>query len=229
MRSEGLLLRYLSSAYRALRQTVPDEVKTEELEQIIDWLGETVRQTDSSLLDEWEALTDPESVERASAAMAAGEPTPPARPITANDRNFTVMVRNAMFQKVRLASRGRAAELAQLEAAAAALTEPAGKISMRAPAWEAALDAYWDEYESMGAGPEARAPQLLMIDRDPGPSGIPGASSDGRRRWIVRQVIDDPEDDRDFAIVAEVDLDGSDQAGEPVIRTLAFGPGGFGD
>src|SRR3954471_15306427 len=54
-RSEGLVLRYLSDAYRALRQTVPERVKTDELDDIIEWLGETVRQVDSSLLDEWEA------------------------------------------------------------------------------------------------------------------------------------------------------------------------------
>ena len=56
------MLRYLSDTYRALRQTVPERVKTDELDDIIEWLGETVRQIDSSLLDEWEALTDPESV-----------------------------------------------------------------------------------------------------------------------------------------------------------------------
>ena len=55
-RSEGLVLRYLADAYRALRQTVPDEAKTEELADIEEWLGELVRQVDSSLLDEWEAL-----------------------------------------------------------------------------------------------------------------------------------------------------------------------------
>ena len=58
-RSEGLVLRYLSDAYKALRQTVPDSAKTEELADLIEWLGEVVRQTDSSLLDEWEQLTDP--------------------------------------------------------------------------------------------------------------------------------------------------------------------------
>src|SRR6185312_16064075 len=125
-RSEGLVLRYLSNAYRALRQTVPDEVKTDEFDEIVEWLGETVRQTDSSLLDEWEALTDPESV----AAIAAGEAPPPPRPITANQRTFTVMVRNAMFQKVRLAARDRFAQLAELEAAAAARTDPPGRPAM---------------------------------------------------------------------------------------------------
>ena len=105
-RSEGLVLRYLSDTYRALRQTVPERIKTDELDDLIEWLGETVRQTDSSLLDEWEALTDPESVARAAAAVAAGEALAPPRPITANERAFRVMIRNAMFQKVQLAARG---------------------------------------------------------------------------------------------------------------------------
>ncbi len=39
-RSEGLVLRYLADAYRALRQTVPAEARTEELEDIIEWLGD---------------------------------------------------------------------------------------------------------------------------------------------------------------------------------------------
>ncbi|WP_026912004.1 DEAD/DEAH box helicase [Patulibacter minatonensis] len=214
-RSEGALLRYLSSAYRALRQTVPEQVRTEELEVIIEWLGETVRQTDSSLLDEWAALTDPEAVEQAAADLAAGKPPAPARPITGNEKTFFVMVRNAMFQRVQLASRDRSGALAQLDAAAAALTEPPGRITMREPAWRSALDAYWETYEELPAGPAARSPALLLVDKD--------AGQDGARVWKVRQIIDDPEDHHDVAIVAEVDLDGSDQAGEPVIRTLSFG------
>jgi len=214
-RSEGLVLRYLSNAYRALRQTVPDEIKTDELDEIIEWLGETVRQTDSSLLDEWEALTDPDSVARVAAAMAAGEALPPPRPITANARVFTVMVRNAMFQKVQRASRDDAEGLARLEAAAAALTDPPGRVTMGANAWEAALGAYWDEYDAMETGPDARSPELLMIDRRP---------ADGEARsWTVRQIIEDPECHRDFAILATIDLDASDAAGEPVIRTTSFG------
>ncbi len=207
-RSEGVVLRYLSGAYRALRQTVPAEVGTDELDDIVDWLGETVRQTDSSLLDEWEALTDPSLVE----AIAAGEPVPPPRPITGNVRAFGVMVRNAMFQKVLLAARDDAGALAALEASSAALTEPPGKPAMTLADWEAALDLYWAEYESMGTAAGARSPDMLLVDRsDP-------------RFWTVRQIIDDPEENNDVAIVATVDLDASDAAGEPVVRTLSFGP-----
>ncbi len=55
-RCEGLVLRYLAGAYKALRQTVPEEARTEELADLIEWLGELVRQVDSSLIDEWETL-----------------------------------------------------------------------------------------------------------------------------------------------------------------------------
>ena len=58
-RSEGVVLRYLSDAYKALERTVPDDAKTDELLDLIEWLGELVRQVDSSLLDEWERLQNP--------------------------------------------------------------------------------------------------------------------------------------------------------------------------
>ena len=58
-----------------------------------------------------------------------------------------------------------------------------------------------------------------MIDRQPA-----GESSRG---WSVRQIIDDPEGDHDFAIVATVDLDASDAAGEPVILTASFAAAGI--
>ena len=216
-RSEGIVLRYLSSAYRALRQTVPEAVRTDELDELIEWLGETIRQTDSSLLDEWEALTDPDAVARVAEEAAAGAPAPPSRPITANERAFVAMVRNAMFQKVRLAAFDRFDALARLDAAAAALTDPPGRVTMRSADWEDALGAYWEEYDEVGTGPQARSPELLTIDR----------GERGQRRWTVRQAIADPDGNRDFAIVAEVDLDASDAAGEPVVRTLSFAQAGL--
>ena len=83
-RSEGLVLRYLTDAYRTLRQTVPEQHRSPELEDLIEWLGETVRQTDSSLLDEWEALTDPDA--RAARRGRTTPPPPPPRPISAQER-----------------------------------------------------------------------------------------------------------------------------------------------
>ena len=76
-RSEGLVLRYLGDAYRALRQTVPDSVRSYELDDIEVWLGAIVRQTDSSLLDEWESLTSP--VVAGSSSVVEPVESPPHR------------------------------------------------------------------------------------------------------------------------------------------------------
>src|SRR3546814_1773699 len=51
---------------------LPESHRTPELEDLVEWLGETVRQTDSSLLDEWEALTDPDRI----AEVIQGAPAP---------------------------------------------------------------------------------------------------------------------------------------------------------
>ncbi len=58
-RSEGTVLRYLTDVYKTLVRTIPEDAKTDELVDITEWLGELVRQVDSSLLDEWEALRHP--------------------------------------------------------------------------------------------------------------------------------------------------------------------------
>ncbi|MBY4572278.1 DEAD/DEAH box helicase [Gordonia paraffinivorans] len=60
-RSEGVVLRYLSDCYRVLRQGVPTSAVTPEIEQIVADLGTMVREVDSSLVDEWEALSQAEA------------------------------------------------------------------------------------------------------------------------------------------------------------------------
>ena len=44
-----------------LVQTVPPTMKTEDLVEVEDYLGEMVRGVDSSLIDEWEKLREAES------------------------------------------------------------------------------------------------------------------------------------------------------------------------
>ncbi|SDQ84895.1 RNA helicase [Quadrisphaera sp. DSM 44207] len=191
-RSEGLVLRYLSDAYRALRQTVPEAQRTEELTDVLEWLGETVRQTDSSLLDEWEALTHPED------AGSPAAPPPPPRGVTANRRAFRVLVRNALFRRVELAARRRWADLGELDA-------EAGWDAQR---WAEAMAGYSAEHADLGTGPDARGPSLLLVEEE-------------RERWRVRQVFDDPAGDHDWGISAEVDLAASDEAGTAVVRVLS--------
>ncbi len=54
--SEGVLLRYLSDAYKALIRNVPEHRRTDSIVELTRWLGDVVRTTDSSLIDEWERL-----------------------------------------------------------------------------------------------------------------------------------------------------------------------------
>ncbi|MBF6217677.1 DUF3516 domain-containing protein [Nocardia abscessus] len=193
-RSEGVVLRYLADAYRALRRTVPESARTEDLDDITEWLGELVRQVDSSLLDEWEQLTNP-GAETDADQVAFGAET--VRPISANERAFRVMVRNAMFRRVELAALRRWDDLAALGPG---------------PDWAAALADYYAEYERIGTGPDARGPQLFQVERRPG-------------FWQVRQVLDDPAGDHGWSIVGVVDLAESDAAGEVVFDDVTVSAG----
>jgi superfamily II RNA helicase len=194
--SEGLVLRYLADAYKALKRTVPDEARTEELADLTEWLGELVRQVDSSLLDEWERLLHPEDADMADVGRRSVDAGPP--PVTANVRAFRVLVRNALFRRVELAALRRWTDLGELDADA----------GWDADRWQAAMEEYFDQHEYLGTGPSSRGPLLLQIEVQPGV-------------WRVRQVFDDPERDHDWGISAEVDLAASDAEGAAVVRVLS--------
>jgi superfamily II RNA helicase len=218
-RSEGLVLRYLTDAYRTLRQTVPDAHRTPELEDLVEWLGETIRQTDSSLLDEWEALTDPEHV---PGRIVAHEPPPPPRPVSKQQRPFTVMIRNAMWARVDLVSRDDLDGLLRLERAAADRIDPPRQVVMGRSVWDAAIEAYYAEHDSVVVDGDARGPDLLDIG--PERTGEPVGAEEGTTARLrdVRQTIHDPAGDHDWVIDAVVDCDASDEAGELVLATAAM-------
>ncbi|MCC3771435.1 RNA helicase [Streptomyces sp. UNOC14_S4] len=197
-RTEGIVLRYLASAYKALDHTVPDDLKSDDFEDLIAWLGEMVRQVDSSLLDEWEQLANPGE----ETAEEAQERADQVKPVTANARAFRVLVRNALFRRVELAALDKVDELGEMDTEA----------GWDADRWAEAMDAYWDEYEDLGTGPDARGPKLLSIEERP---------EDGL--WRVRQTFADPNGDHDWGISAEVDLAASDEEGRAVVRVMDVG------
>ncbi|WP_353115025.1 DUF3516 domain-containing protein [Microbacterium sp.] len=145
-RSEGVVLRYLSDAYRAASQTIPEHLKNEELRDLIEWLGELVRQVDSSLLDEWEELVSGHPVDHEE-----GPVVPPApKRLTANTRAFRILVRNELFRRVQLAARE---DLDALE-----------ELDPGFDGWPAALDAYFAEHDEILTGADARGSALLVLD-----------------------------------------------------------------
>ncbi|WP_377639189.1 DEAD/DEAH box helicase [Oryzobacter terrae] len=193
-RAEGVVLRYLTDAYRALRSTVPASARTEELDDLVEWLGEVVRHTDSSLLDEWESLANPTDLPAADV-----RPSSETRALSANPRALRVMVRQSMFRRIELVSLRRWSALAALD----------GGLS--AEEWEDAAAGYLAEYDDLGTGPEARGPALFRVTEEPD-------------HWLVEQILDDPEGDHDWRITAELDLAATDEAGEVVLVVTGFGP-----
>ncbi|GAA3617525.1 DEAD/DEAH box helicase [Marihabitans asiaticum] len=225
---EGLLLRYLSDAYRTLAHTVPASFRDERVEEIIGWLGEVIRQTDSSLLDEWEALANPAAdVAEAVAHHEPGDLRPSSRPISAQPQAFRPMVRGALWQRVALSARDDLDALAALEHAACALADDGRSPLMTRDDWDVALGDYWEEHGSIGTDADARGPHRIRIETDalgpaPGmPDGGAEATSDVRL-WRVTQTLSDPEQHGDWVIEAEVDLDASDRVGEPVVLATAL-------
>ncbi len=125
--------------------------------------------------------------------------------VTGNARAFRVLVRNALFRRVELAALRRWDLLGELD----------GEAGWDADAWRSALEPYFAEYgddlAAIGTGPAARGPSMVTITEEP-------------ERWIVRQVLDDPAGDRDWAITAEIDLTASDEEGAAVVWVADVAP-----
>lgn len=194
-RAEGIVLRYLTDAYRALRSTVPHSARTEELDDLVEWLGEVVRHTDSSLLDEWESLAHPDGDEPGTEVRPSTE----GRALSDNPRALRVMVRQSMFRRVELLALRRFEALAALDG------------GLTTEQWQEAAAEYVAEYGEVSTGPAARGPGLFRVE-------------EGDGTWVVEQVLDDEDGDHDWRIGAELDLAATDEAGEPVLVVTRFAP-----
>ena len=148
--SEGLVLRYLADAYKALRRTVPEEARTEELEDLTEWLGELVRQVDSSLLDEWEQLLHPGEM---AVAMARRGPARGRRRAAAGHRQRPRVPGAGAQRAVPPGRAGGAASLGRARRAGRGVG--LGRRALARPRWSG----YYDRARTRsGPGPAARGP-----------------------------------------------------------------------
>lgn len=200
-RSEGILLRYLAEAFRSLDRTVPLEKRNDQLNDIISWLGFVVRSVDSSLVDEWAAAGDP-------AALDAAPPSA-AEAVVADRRGVTLLVRNALFRRVTLAARGRVEELGELD----------GAWGMGEIKWKRALEAFYEAHEELLTDADARSNAFLAIDE----SDELKPAEDGGHVWHVHQIFHDADGDSDFGIMADVDLDATQEESEAVFKNYRVG------
>ena len=195
-RSEGILLRYLAEAYRSLDRTVPTAKRNERLDDIVSWLGFMVRSVDSSLVDAWEAAGDP-------AALDIAPPTA-ADQVVADRRGVTLLVRNALFRRVTLAARDHADQLGDLDA----------DFGMTEARWQRALDAYHEEHEEILTDGDARSTAMFSIDE---------SDEQAAHVWHVHQIFADESADHDFGIMADLDLDATQEEGEAVFKNYRVG------
>ncbi len=202
-RSEGTVLRYLTDAYKGLVQNVPPVARTDEVADLEAWLGATVRQVDSSLLEEWERLRNPDEVDTFDGAAS---PTPDDRPdVTAEPRAFRVMVRNEVFRWVQLLARREHAALAEVPAV--------GDQAWAAEAVAEAIAPYWDDFAEIPTDAHARGAGFFVLD-DSG-----GTGSDA---WPVTQTIADPDGFHEWVLEGTVDLATSREEGRAVVTLKAI-------
>ena len=203
-RAEGVLLRYLSDAYKTLVQTVPERYRDERVDDVIAFLRATVRGADASLLDEWERMRDPAYRAAPQDQRSALASLPPRIPEPDDDpRAFAARLRNELHRLL-VALAGK-----RWDAAAAALYQPDG-------AWpparlEQELAPYYAEHASIDTRPVARLPHNTLVERT------------GPRSYLARQRIVDPEGEVDWVIECGVDLAAPRPADAPLVELVRVG------
>lgn len=211
-RAEGVLLRYLSDVYRALVQTVPVMVKTDEFDAITEYFGSILRSIDSSLIDEWERLRNPDYV-----PPSKSQPDKPETHdwLRLDPRATRIKIMNEVFRLT------RALAIGDLEAAigllgawsGGAVLDDAGAAWSEERLKEAMLRYFDDGHERLCTDPSARAAAHTRIDQ----SGEP---------WRIEQVMVDPEAHNDWRLLIELDTQASVIEQRLVMKLAAIGPVG---
>jgi superfamily II RNA helicase len=215
-RSEGLLLRHLMQAWKVLAQTVPDNAKSPEVVEMEDYFRELIRGIDSSLLDEWERLRNPEFV----AAESGDKPDRPASfDITRDAAAFRRLVRTAILGFLQDTA-SRDWEGARFRFAPE--SEPGNEAVHLAESRriEKEFAAYFDARGRFRLDPEGRNTKHTQIQELSAEGG--GRNSE----WQIAQVLADTEEQNDWEARFEVSLDESRKQNRPVVKFIAVRPVG---
>ena len=201
-RSEGLLLRYLGQVYTTLGQSVPEALRTDEVEEIRAYLRAMLEQVDASLVEEWEMLVHPDLTPPAEGSPAL--PVRRERDVAADPRVFAARVRQECHRLVQaLAAR-------DWDEAARCVRQDSDDP------WEPrrfhdALAPFFADYGEIVTTPDARRADRTTI------------LETGRRTWDVMQTLVDPQGDEVWCLFGHVDL-GEESAPEgPIIRMRRIG------
>jgi superfamily II RNA helicase len=207
-RAEGVLLRHLNSVFKVLAQTVPDAAKNEQAREMEIYLGTMIRQVDSSLLDEWEKMRDPNYLRAETKEVRPPGAETAEQDITRDTKAFTAAIRNRVFSFL------RGLVIGDFEQAIADLNSP---LDMDGQPWTAErlqqiLEGHRVEHERIRLDPDARNARHTFV-----------APSEDRRTWRVQQMLVDPQEHNDWVAEFAVDLAASRQSGEPSVSLRRMG------
>ncbi|SPE59294.1 DEAD/DEAH box helicase domain protein [Verrucomicrobia bacterium] len=207
-RSEGLLLRHLNSVYKVLAQTVPTTAKTDPVQEMELYLGTMIRQVDSSLLEEWEKMRDPDYQPRAVKEVRPPGAEEAEKDITRDRKTFTAAIRTRIFSFL------RGLVIADYDSALAGLDrqeDPEGQ-PWTADRLRVLMDEYLREHQQLCLDPNARNLRHTYV--------LP---SDDQRTWRVQQMLVDPDEHNDWVAEFEADLAQSRALGQPTLKLRRLG------
>ena len=199
-RSEGLLLRYLSSVYKVLVHTVPDHLKNDAIDEIILYLKTEIKSTDSSLLDEWEKMHDP--VQFAEKQIEKKEAEEEEEDITKDERTLEQNIRNKVFRFA------KALSLSQYEHALRFLE----RSDLTDKKLEELMKPYYEDHDVILLSREARNRQNLSV-KDSAKEGFKS----------VEVSLFDREGATDWKLHFEVDLVKTKEKQEIIMGTFRVG------
>jgi superfamily II RNA helicase len=202
-RTEAVLLRHLSEVYKVLSQTVPDNLKTESLHEVESFLELIVRHTDSSLIDEWETLKNPEAVQDHSAAEEKLRAFKAKIPYTKDQPAFNRQLRNHILTLVTALARYQTETAISLVEAVDGEGKPwTNERLVRL------LDQYHESHPQIRLDPEARNARHTHLAEN----GI-----------TIHQTLIDPDELNDWCLTLTLDRAKSDEMRTPVLTLESIG------
>ncbi|MBK1879437.1 DEAD/DEAH box helicase [Pelagicoccus mobilis] len=212
-RAEGLVLRHITNVYRVLTNTIPEGFRDDQVDEMIIYFEHLLRHVDSSLIDEWELMRNPDY--QASDLDADSLPdSPRAIDITRDKSSFTRLIRNEVFQFISMLAAGRYKDLDETYD----LTPLFADTHDEAPKWmdvelENRMNAFYDTRSWIRLDPAARNKEHTHI-----------SESDDRLTWTVEQMIIDSEELNDWALTVTVDIPASSEKEKVVFQLQSLKP-----
>lgn len=212
-RMEALLLRHINYVYKVLAQTVPDSFKTEEILEIQNYLDELIRRTDSSLLEEWERLKNPEFIAEEMKEEKAFRADEASKDVTLDKKKFVANARARIFaflSQLRNRNIDGALELLSEDLSEGQVVADGENIPWTENRLEELLLEFHSEHGNFRLDAEGRSVKHSIVVWTPS-------------ALKIQQILQDEEDVNDWEADFSIPLEESREAGMPLIRLDRIG------